>query len=584
MDSQATVRIARRSSMLYAVVFLFGCVVIIRLFYLQVIRHDYYSQAALAEQESKFSIPAHRGQIFGLDGDIETPLVLNEVLPTVFVDPVGIDDESNAELAQELSEILSLEYSEVLERLEVDDSRYEVIQHRTSHEQAKQLKEADLDGVGLTDRSYRVYPQKQLAAQILGFVNGENAGQYGVEQYLDEQLNGESGRLKAITDVYGIPLSNNEDNVLQSPVDGIDVTLTIDINIQRHVEEALERGVAQSKSRSGSAIVIDPHTGAIKAMANYPSFDPANFGEVEDLSVFSNGVVSAPYETGSGVKVFTMAIGLDEGVVTPLSTYLDQGFVQVDDRRIENAGVLPSNVTRTMQEVIQNSVNTGVVHVLEQVGGGEINQQARETLHRYFANEFGLASPTGVEQANEAGGVLFGPNDGDGLNVRYANMTFGQGMTVTMLQMVAGVSSVINGGKYYQPHVVHSTNNQGASHITEPRVLRTGVVSEQTSQEMINMMQRVVELGGGFSAKRSGYLVGGKTGTSQVIDEETGEYSETREIGSFIGFGGSDRPEYVIMTKVDEPQIPGYAGTVGAAPIFADISNWLIDYYQLPPR
>lgn len=583
MDKDTLILVSRRNFALYGVVFLIGAIFAARLFYLQILKHDFYSQAALSEQQAKFVVPAHRGQIYALDGDVRTPLVLNEVLPTVYVDPGGIDDEDNEQLAKDLSKILEVDQAFISERLENNENRYAVIKRRTPRSQIEALKKAELRGVGISDESYRVYPQKELSSQTLGFVNGDGEGQYGIEQHLDESLRGTDGRLNAVTDVYGIPLSTSDDGVKEAAINGQDVTLTIDVNIQEYVEEALERGVKAAKSESGSAIVVDPYTGAIKAMANYPSYDPTDLTEIEDFSVFSNDVVSAAYETGSGVKVFTMAAGLNEGAVTPDYSYYDAGYVQVDDRRIENAGT-SGGVNRSMKEVIQNSVNTGVVHVLQQLGGGEINAQARDTLHEYFTTKFGFGSATGVEVANEASGIIFTPDSVEGNNVRYANMTFGQGMTVTMLQMVSGVSSLVNGGDYYQPHLIASTVDQNGVVVErDPTLLRKGVVSKQVSDDIILMMESVVDRGGGYSARHDGYLIGGKTGTSQVLDEITGEYSDTREIGSFIGFGGSHRPEYVIMTRVDEPQIPGYAGSVAAAPIFADISNWLIDYYQLPP-
>ncbi len=415
-------------------------------------------------------------------------------------------------------------------------------------------------------------------------MNNEGTGQYGVEEFLNDDLSGTNGRFEALTDVYGIPLTTAEQNVIEAPKEGEDVTLTIDVNVQRFVEQALEDGVKRSKSESGSAIVMDPNTGAVLAMANYPTYDPNKFTEQEDFSVFLNDIVSAPYETGSGMKVLTMAAAMNEGVVSPSTTYFDPGFVQVDDRRIENAGGGGAQ-TRTMTNVIQRSVNTGVVFALKQLGGGEINDQARNRLYDYFTNEYGFGRSTGVGLAGEAGGVIFAPDDDQGNNVRYANMTFGQGMTVTMMQMTAAVSAAVNGGDYYQPYIIHSSmDGEGGESVRQPQVVREDIITPETSKNLRSMMQTVVQGGGGYTAQRTGYSIGGKTGTSQVLDEETGEYSDDREIGSFVGFGGTTTPEYVIMTRVDEPQIPGYAGTVGAAPIFADISNFMIDYYQIPPK
>lgn len=583
MDKATNLLISKRSNILYFVVFVAGAIIIARLFYLQVIKHDYYAEAALAEHESKFTIPSNRGQIYAQDGSQKSPLVLNEVLPTVYIDPQGIDNEENDSIANSLSEILNIDKDEVVKKLEMDESRYQIIKKQVSRSDIKKIEEAELSGVGYNDETYRVYPQGNVGSQLLGFVNHESEGQYGIEQYLNDTLKGKDGRLNAVTDVYGIPLSSNEENIQERPIDGKDVTLTIDINIQKYVEEALEKGVKAAEAQTGSAIVIDPKTGAVRAMANYPTYNPGEYSKVKDFNVFSNKVVESPYETGSGVKVFTMSTALNENAVEPTTEYFDAGYVQVDDRRIENAGT-SGGVTRTMQQVIQNSVNTGVVYALQQLGGGEINQEGKEKIYDYFTKKFGLGAATGIEQANEASGLIYSPSDPQGNNVRYANMTFGQGMTVTMLQMVAGVSSLVNGGDYYQPYLVSSTTDQDNQEVrNEPRILRKQVITKETSDQIKSMMESVVDAGGGYLAKRPGYSIGGKTGTAQVIDEETGIYSDSREIGSFIGFGGGEEVEYVIMTRVDEPKIPGYAGTVAASPIFADISNWLIDYYQIPP-
>jgi cell division protein FtsI/penicillin-binding protein 2 len=583
MDRELNTVVARRTTALYGVVLLIGFIVIARLFYLQVVRHDYYRNEALAEHESKFSIPADRGSIYALDGENKTPLVLNEVLPTVYVDPQGIDDSENDTLAQALSDLLKIDKQEVLDKLSQNESRYQVIKKQISRVAAEKLSAMELNGVGLADESYRVYPQKTLGAQMLGFVNGEGDGQYGVEGFLNDDLKGKDGRFEAVTDVYGIPLTTSEDNVIEQPQDGQDITLTIDVNVQAFVEQALAKGVKAAGAKTGSAVVIDPKTGAIRAMANYPSYNPAKYTEVTDFSLFQNNVVSAPYEAGSVIKVLTMSAALNEGAVTPNTSYYDAGFVQVDDRRIENAGS-PGGINRNMKDVIQHSVNTGVVFALKQLGGGEIDLQARKTFYDYLTNKYGFGSVTGIAQSNEGEGLLYGPETQEGNNVRYANMTFGQGMTVTMLQAVSAVAAVVNGGDYYQPYIVDSTtSSDGVVTVNEPQIIRPQIISQETSKQIREMMVGVVQGGGGYIAQRQGYTIGGKTGTSQVLDEN-GEYSDTREVGSFVGFGGGKDVEYVIMTRVDEPTIAGYAGTAAAAPIFADISNYLIDYYQIPPR
>lgn len=580
MDRQGLLVVAHRVRILYIIIAAVGAIFVARLFYLQVVRYDHYRTLAVAEHQSKFSIPSKRGAILAQDGEDVTNLVLNQTLPTLYADPQGITDPVG--VAQQIASVLDVEVAQLISQLSETQSRYQVLARELSLEEVDAVKALRINGIGFVDEVYRVYPQGRLASQLLGFVNRDNEGQYGIEAALQKELAGSPGRLRAVTDAYGIPLQTIEGNLIEQPKDGEDIVLSIDVNVQRMVERELLKMVRSSDAKSGSVVVMNPNNGRIMAMANYPTYNPEKIDTIKDYGVFLNNVVHGPYETGSGVKVLTMATGLQEGVVTPESTYLDTSSVVVDDVTIENA-LKEGDVIRSMREVIQRSLNTGAVYILEQLGGGEFNEAGRRTLHRYFADVFGLGSPTGVEQAGESSGVLFGPNEGAGSNVRYANMTFGQGMTVTMMQMTSAVSALVNGGTYYQPTLLQGRiDADGMAISVSPEVVREGVVSKQTASHIRDMMELVVTDGSGRKARRTGYQIGGKTGTAQVPDER-GEYSEDATIGSFVGFGGGEKPEYVIMTRIDEPQTLGFAGTEVAAPLFATISNWLIDYYQIPP-
>lgn len=577
-----TSAVTSRVRFLYAALAIIGGVFMVRLFHLQVMLGDSYAVSALSEQQKKYEIPAERGRIYVREGDDgKVPLVLNQTLFTLYADPRYVDDPQSS--ARAIAKIIGGDINEYAELMSQQERYYVILAKKLSSAKAKALEELELSGIGLQEASYRTYPESELAAQILGFVNDAGEGQYGVEQYLDDELKGQPGLLKAVTDVRGIPLTASDDTVLKDAKDGRDVVLTIDRSIQRRVEQLLAEGVKAAKGKSGSAVVMDPGSGAVLAMANFPSYNPADFGKVKDASVFLNGVVSQPYEVGSVIKPFTMSTGLNEDKVEVGDTYFDPGYVQVDDRRIENAGALVET-TRTMTEIIQKSVNTGAVYVLKEMGGGEINQNARQMLYDYFTDSFGFGQTTGIEQAAEASGSVISPDNPEGNNVRYANMTFGQGMSLTMLQVVAGYSALINGGTYYQPYLVDARMDRltGETIKTQPKALRTDVISPETSKEIRRMMEKVVELGGGYSAYRSEYMVGGKTGTSQKLGPD-GTYSEYLEVGSFLGYGAGETPRYVIMVKVDEPGIGGYAGTVAAAPIFAGISNFLIDYFRIAP-
>jgi cell division protein FtsI/penicillin-binding protein 2 len=571
-----------RITILYSALLVLALVFSVRLFQLQIVDGQSYADQAVKEQLKKYEIPAERGRIYLREGERLVPLVLNQNLQTLYADPNYVTDP--AATAQAIVRVVGGDVQEYEELLSLEDSSYVILRKRLSTEQSTLIDQLELEGVGLQDAIYRTYPEGPLAAQTLGFVNDDGVGQYGVEGALDIVLAGTPGLLSAVTDVNGIPLATSEDAVILDAVNGEDVVLTIDRTIQQYVEQALAAGVERSRARAGSALVLDPNSGAVLAMANYPTYEPNRFFEADDASLFLNGVVQTPYEVGSVAKPFTMAAALQENAVEVEDTYYDPGFVQVDDRRIENAGS-SGGVTRTMTEVIQKSVNTGVIYALDQLSGGSgITYEGRSKLYDYFYNKYGFGQLTGIEQSAEATGSILSPDSPEGNNVRYANMTFGQGMTITMMQLAAGFAPLVNGGTYYQPYLVDSQIDPltGQTDQTAPKILRDNIISEQTSREIQGMMEKVVELGGGISARRSGYVIGGKTGTAQKLSPD-GTYSDFLETGTFIGYGAGDEPEYIIVIKIDEPDIPGYAGSVAAAPIFADISNWLIDYRRIAP-
>lgn len=568
--------------------FLFFVIIIfvVRLFYLQVIRHDYYAAEAAKSQQTKFTIQPKRGVIYAKNGSNEiTPLVLNETVYTVFADPKEVKDPAKV--------IQTIRYtaggtivSDSFDLLSSKTLRYVVLARQVSLAQAQLIKKANLAGVGLQEGTRRVYPEGSLAGQTLGFVNSANVGQYGVEQALNGRLNGTPGVLQAVTDVRRIPLTIGNNDVRVAAKDGDDLVLSIDRNIQSQAEQVLRAGLQRVNATKGSMIVMDPNDGSVLAMANLPTYNPAEYNKVEDGEVFQNAIVSNPYEAGSVIKTLTMGAGLDSGAVGPDSTYNNTGAVQVDDATIRNVEEDPIYPNTTMTDVLRYSLNTGVVHVLQQMGGGSVNQKARETLGSYFIDHYRFSKPTGIEQAGEADGTIIGPNEGYGRNVRYANMTFGQGMDVTMVQAASAFSASINGGTYYQPHIVAGTrNSNGTVNQEKPKVLATNVLKADTSAQLQEMIYQGRHQGFFGKFDPAGYRVGGKTGTSQIIDPATGKYSNKNSIGSYLGFGGVTSPKYVIMVRVlDSKSTGGYEGTTAAGPIFNDMSNWMLQYLQLRPQ
>lgn len=562
--------------LLVAVCVIFG----LRLFYLQIIRHGYYSSVALKSQLKEYLIPATRGIIAAHDQNTEVPIVLNEKKWTIFADPKFVDNADN--VSNEIAKLIGGEARDYQQKI-ASGGRYQILAKKLDDDKKSQILALKLKGVGAREEYHRTYPEGSLAAQLLGFVNDEGDGKYGVEQFLNDDLKGQAGELKAITDAKGVPLVSNQNNVVTAPVAGKRVLLTIDISMQRQLEDLLKAGLDYAKSASGSAVIIDPSTGAIKAMANYPSYNPAEFFKEEDSSVFINGVVGTPLEIGSSMKPLTVAAALDKGVIKPESTYFDPGFVQIGDKKITNVEEVSGSGTRSVADILQMSLNTGAVHVLKQFGGGEINEAARVSWHSYLTGRYGFGQPTGVEQGYEAEGFVPDPVNGYGLPIQFANTAFGQGIAITPLQMAAAFSAVINGGNYYKPYLVDKiTDEQGRVDQKKPQRLRESVVSPDVSSQMRNYLTYVVEKNN-RPAARAGYSVGGKTGTAQIA-KPGGGYYDDRYNGTYVGFVGGDMPKYVIFVRVTEPKIGGYAGARAAAPLFANISNMLINNFGVTPK
>ena len=566
-SSRSEVATFSRPLAFYVVVVLIGLIFTFRLFYLQVVRGDHYRQQALAEHQKKFEIPAKRGIIYAHDGDRLVPLVLNETRKLIYADPRYVKDKSKT--AQTLKDIIGGEAGEY-EKLLNGNHVYVILARDVTLDQADKLAQKKLPGVGQTDTPKRVYPQGQLASQVLGFVNGSGQGQYGVEDFFNKELQGKTGQLKAVTDINGVPLAAGDSSIQQAPKDGENVNLTIDLNLQRYLETALKSATETTKAKGASAVILDTKDGSIKAMGNYPSFDPAKYSEVKDYNVFSNRIVSTPYEAGSVMKVFTMSTALNEGVVSKDSTFADSGSVKVEDRTVKNSRAW-GIANPTMTQVLQYSLNTGVVHLFKQLGGGSFNKQGREKLHDYLVDKYRFNATTGIELAGEAGGDIPDATTNDGDNVRYANISFGQGMTVTMLQVVAGLNAVINGGTYYKPAIQEKNVGQ---------TIAKNIVKPEVGADLRDMMRSVIK---GSAFDKPGYYVGGKSGTAQLLDAN-GNYTDDKTTGSYLGFIGSKQADYVIMVRVDEPDSSqGFSGTTAAAPLFSSICGYLIQYYAMAP-
>lgn len=558
----------------------------VRAFYLQIIRHDYYVQAAQRDQLKEYEIPAARGIIRAHNGNDVVPIVLNEKLYTVYADPVLVKEVD--EVAGVLADELGGSVADYKKKLTANDTRYVVLAKKVGDDTRQAILKHKFPGVGAQEVTYRTYPNGSLAAQVLGFVNDEGAGVYGVEQALNDKLSGRAGQLKAVTDVNGVPLAANSDNIRTAPVPGSDLVLTIDVAMQKQLEVLLQQNVERAKSTHGSALIMDPDTGAIKAMANWPTFDPNKYGEVEDPAVFNNGAVATPLEVGSSMKPLTAAAAIDLGAIRADTTYNDPAVWQIDGSKITNVEGGRTPGRRSIAELLDLSINTGATWLLMQMskpGGTEITKEGRQKWYDYLVNHYRFGKETGVEQGYEAEGIVPHPNNGDARNLTYANTTFGQAMTATPLQMAAAYSAMLNGGTYYQPRLIDQVIAPDGKVTTfEPKVLATDVVKASTSEAMRPLLEYVVEnhsIGSRFD--QAVYSVGGKTGTAQVAGPD-GKYKADDYNGTYVGFVGGDKPEYIISVVIYEPKIGGYAGSVAAQPLFADLADMLIDNFGVSPR
>jgi len=574
-----------RSRILAGAILAIAAVFVIRLFYLQVIQHGHYVDLAQTEQVKRERLPAKRGEIYALNDTTPVKMVLNETIYTVFVDPVVIIESGESEvIAKALKEIAGGNVRDGFEtQLTKKDSRYQIIATRVTRTQAEKIKAKEFRGIGFQAVAQRVYPEGQLAAQVLGFVNAEGVGNYGLEGFMNEELAGVDGRLETVTDISDVPLTVGDRNIRVPAQNGKNIVMTIDRNVQSKVEQALAAGLKRSRATDASAVVMDPMTGRVIAMANLPTYNPADYYKVTDAALFNNATISAPYEPGSDVKTYTMATAIDKGVARASDTYYNTDSIKVDDRTIGNA-VLGHTGVISFQTALTWSLNTGFVTLAQRLGDGkQITRTARDTMYEYFHDRLGLGQLTGVELANEQKGIIISPNQPDGNAVRYSNMSFGQGLDATVMQVSAGFSSIINGGNFYQPTIIDGYITDEGSYQKAPLKppVRKSVVKATTSSEIKEMTHIARSMFPGID--KPGYYIGGKTGTSQVI--RNGVYADDETIATYLGYGGSDRdhPEYVIMVSIHgDHRVLG--GSTDAMPIFTDISNWMLGYLKIQPK
>lgn len=575
----------KRTDLIRVLLALCFILIVARMYDLQIISHQKYVDLAMSQQTMRNTIFAKRGEIYMMDGDNTTPVVMNEKVYTISVDPFLLRSKGGQELKEDEAKIDQLVQGYAINTWDKvfanEASRYAVIAKNVPYERAKQIKEAKITGVYAQGSTKRVYPEGDLAAQVLGFVNADGKGQYGIEGSLNKELTGVNGILKTVKDVNNIPLTIGKNNVRVPAQDGKNVVLSIDRNIQKKTEDAIKATIEKFHVTNASAVVMNPRNGQILAMAGTPTYNPAEYAKVTDARAFQTDVTMSAFNPASVCKTFALAAAVDSGVMTPETTYNNTDLVTIDGWPIQNA-IKGHTGNISMQEVLTYSLNTGSIQALRLLGGSEteITYQGKEKLYDYYYNRFGLGKYTGIELA-ESKGTVIPPTDIDGTNARYANMTFGQSLDLTMIQVATAFSAVVNGGDYYTPTLVAGEikNGEFVRNVLKERDHQA--IESSTSETMRKMLHTARLVFPNVKYYDEGVYVGGKTGTAQVV--KNGKYTFDETIATYIGYGArseTDYPEYVIMTKVWEDN-RRLDGGMNAKPIFDEISQFMVNYLKM---
>jgi cell division protein FtsI (penicillin-binding protein 3) len=552
-----TLRVANRRIRLLVAVFalVFG-LALARAGWLQAVRADSLDRLAASQHRQTVAIPAHRGTIYDRTG---SELALGSPAITVYANPRHIVDPRAAAVAA--GEELGLD-SDKLYMLLADHSRgFVYVARQADAERARALEARKIAGFGFYPEEKRIYPQGRVAASVVGYAGTDNKGLAGLELALDDVLTGERGEKTIVKDPFGRTLAVVGSKPHQ---DGRDVHLTIDPTIQSQVERVLEGTVSRWAATSASAVVMDPRTGSVLALAVAPGFDANRFPSVSDDRK-RNRAVTDTYEPGSTFKVVTVAGALETGLISPSTEYTLPYQIQVADRKIHDAEPRGTE-TMTVHDILTRSSNVGVVTIAEALG--------KERIVGWI-DRFGFGQKTGIEFPGETKGIVLPPNRWSGSTI--GNVPIGQGIAVTPLQMVAAYGALANNGVWVEPHLIERIGGQKAFEPKRQRVLTT-----RTAAQMRRMLRDVVEEGSGTAAQVPGYGIAGKTGTAAKPDEQGG-YSDYLYVASFVGFLPAKDPQLVVLVTVDEPRGAIWGGVV-AAPAFAEIAKFALQYLEVPPE
>ena len=557
---------------------LFVLVLIGRVIYIQTVKADELQKMAYEQQTRDRLISPDRGSILDRNG---TGIAVTETVNAISVIPAQIKDKDY--VSKYLSEVLGMEYDEVFEKVNQKVALVR-IKTKVDSEIAMEIRKKDIEGIVVDEDVKRIYPYSNIASQVIGFVGKDNQGIIGLEAKYDEYLKGEEGKILTLTDSKGLEVDSTQERI--APIDGYNLVTSIDIIIQQYAEQTIKKAVESKKAQKGIIIVLNPQNGEIYAMANYPNFDlnnPFVINDSELLSIWDtlsekeqndalnqmwrNTAINDTYEPGSTFKTVTSAASLEEGVVTPESTFFCNGYHIAGDRMIKCWRYPRTHGAQTFVQGVQNSCNPVFMELGERLGA--------EKFYEYM-DKFGFNEKTGIDLSGEAVGIMHklenvGP-------VELATMSFGQSFQITPLQLLRAVSSMVNGGYLITPHIgCKITDNEG----NVIKELEYGenekILSDKTSEQMKVILESVVSEGTGNKAYIPGYRIGGKTATSEKLPRRSGKY-----IASFLTFAPAENPQVMAIVLIDEPQGTYYGGTV-AGPVMQELLLNILPYMGIEP-
>lgn len=559
----------KRVNFLVVFILLVTVVFIYQLFAKSVLDHASITVLANDQYIVEQEISSSRGIIYAKDKNEISgvyPLALNDERYQVSVVPKNVIDKK--ETANKLAEVLDLDSEELFDQINNDNLYLPPIKSKLTKNKADEILALDLDGILVSSQEIRLYPEEDLASQVLGFVDAEGIGRYGLEGYYNDELTGLNGEVIAEQDILGRLISIDD---MINAEDGSNLYTTIDRNVQYISEKYLSETIEKMEAESGSILVLDPSTGKIISMVSSPDFDPNNYSKTaeEHADYFVNPIVSSAWEPGSIMKPVVMGMALDMGKVDPDTTEEFGDNVWVDGYEIRNARDEAFG-KEDMSQVLQNSDNVGMVWVS--------GKMSNEEMYGYF-ERLGFGSATLIDlQAEATGNLLDIENWGE---IHRATMSFGQGISTTPLQMAMSFAAIANDGVLVKPYVVEKVERASGEIIEYPTEEVGRIFSHETSEKLKNMLISVIDKGHASVAGVDGYSIAGKTGTAQIPDD-TGGYMEGEYIHSFCGFFPADDPKYVALVILEKPQKYNFAATT-TAPVFGNIAKWLLNYSQIEP-